>query len=147
MLMIAAASFALACYWERHLPAERFVSQSADDCDLNLTACTASFDDERSIQLSWHPAPIKPNSRIRAIVRTSGLNVSAARFLLTGTDMAMGLVEADLSALDQDSFSGEVFLPVCIRGEMRWRATVDIEAAGKTYAADFRFDVRGQTSQ
>lgn len=61
--------------------------------------------------------------------------------------MAMGLVEADLSAVDQDSFSGEILLPVCIRGEMRWQATVGIEADGIIYAADFGFDVRAQVRQ
>lgn len=77
---------------------------------------------------------------LRIRVTTSVLTASRASVDFSGEDMNMGLLHAELHGTEAGQFQGEIVLPVCVSGRMRWRATLQLALAHGAYRVPFRFE-------
>ncbi|MCB1772889.1 MAG: hypothetical protein KDI88_04685 [Gammaproteobacteria bacterium] len=111
------------------------------DCDLARGPCTAVFPDGASIRLAFDADRLTPLHPLPASVTVDGTDADAAHIEFSGIDMNMGLVTQELDRIGDGEFAGQVTLPVCVRGSMKWRAYVTA-AAGAHYRALFVFETR-----
>lgn len=147
--IVAAALLGIFAYllvlsWPLLFPAPVFVTAAADGCDLYKSACTAAFDDTRSIRFSIEPGSLRANQPLQIQVDTAGFPAEQMTIEFSGIDMNMGLIQNDLSYSGEGSFRGTAILPVCIRKRMSWRAIVNARGDDGVHRASFDFEVYRQ---
>lgn len=113
-------------------------------CDPGSGTCRVSIPQGGELVFSLEPRPIRPLQKLTLTAITQGLPTSGIEVDFDGVDMSMGYNRVRLSG-ENGHFSGQAILPVCITGNMKWKATVLIEAGnGQTIAITFHFDIAGR---
>lgn len=128
-----------AVLWQRlQLPADARVIYAAADCDLHAGPCRAEWPEGGWVELAIAPRPIEMLVPLELSVRATGLEIEAARIDFAGEDMYMGYNRPVL-APDEDRFTGQGILPMCVTDSMTWRTTVLLDTPEGPIAAIFRF--------
>ena len=137
-------AYLLVLSWPLLFPPPVFITAAAEGCDLHEGACTARFDDTRTIRIAIAPGTLQANRPLQIQVETNGFRVDQAAIEFSGVDMNMGLIRNDLSYSGEGSFRGTAILPVCIRKRMSWRAIVNAQGDDGVHRASFDFEVYRQ---
>jgi hypothetical protein len=138
-LLFGCTAYLAVSGWQMLFPRPQYEAHMTEDCDLNVNACTAAFDDASQISLALSPRPPTPREPISFTVEFQGHAVSSARVILQGVDMNMGVLTVPLSGSGDGRLAAETSLPVCTRRQMTWAANVVTEGADGTYHAHFKF--------
>lgn len=141
-LLPGIAVYLLITAWPMLFPVNVVEASAPADCDLQHGACKAHFDNGGSIELAMQPLPTDPRQPMNARVVVKGLSADSVSIVFDGIDMNMGrleqVLERDRDHRSSERFGGEVTLPVCIRGSMLWRATVQVASGRSRFVASFR---------
>lgn len=118
-------------------------------CDLNREVCLLPILTPVASEAPWSfgitPRPIPVSNEITLTLtppdRTLPGNRPAAVWVdLTGDSMDMGLIRIPLTQNAAGQWVGTGSIPVCVTGQMRWRARLQMELAQTTLQADWLFD-------
>lgn len=112
-------------------------------CNPSTSVCTADLPEGGQLTFSVEPRPIKPLQPLHLKVTTTGREIQRIEVDFNGTDMDMGRNRVSLSHDDQ-GFSGQAMLPVCVTGTMSWNATLLLTAGSSRLAVPFHFVVAGR---
>jgi hypothetical protein len=124
-------------------------SQNADvtlpvsSCSPALQPCTTTLPNGRPLDFSIEPRPVKPLQPLHLKVTAEGTEAQSVDVDFNGTDMDMGHNRVSLTR-DQQGFSGQAMLPVCVTGTMTWTATVLLTTRTQRIAVPFHFVVAGR---
>ena len=111
-------------------------------CNLNQGPCVASLPGGGHLELSLDPRPIPVLKPLKLQVRTTGFKTGSVEVDFTGMDMKMAFNRPRLVPGKDGLFAGEATLPVCVRDQMTWQATVLVKSDGKRIEAPFRFETK-----
>ena len=108
-------------------------------CDLNRERCTA---DTRwgALNLELSPRPLPVLNPIAIEVRFDRAYASEVSAQLDGVEMDMGLNLATLQRVDGQTLRGQLIIPVCLTGTMKWRLRLIIKDGAQEQNADFSFE-------
>lgn len=107
-------------------------------CDLNRERCTAATRwGEINLQLSPRPLPVL--TPIAVDVRFDRANQARISAQLDGVDMEMGPNVATLQRIDEHSLRGQLVIPICLTGTMKWRLRLTISDGTQEQTSDFVF--------
>jgi hypothetical protein len=111
---------------------------AASGCDLNRERCTA---DTRwgALRLELSPRPLPVLDPIALEVRFDRTNKTHIRAQLDGVDMDMGPNVATLQRVDGQSLRGQLIIPICLTGTMKWRLRLMIRDDAQEQTVDFSF--------
>ena len=118
-------------------------------CDLNREVCSLPILTPVASESPWSfsitPRPIPVSSPITLTLtppdRTLPGNRPAAVWVdLTGDSMDMGLIRVPLTQGPDGQWEGTGSIPVCVSGQMRWRARLHLQLEQTTLQADWLFD-------
>jgi len=115
-------------------------AEVTNNCDLNLTACTATAENRGDVTLTITPRPIPLVKPIKIVVATTVADVKGVDVDFSGVDMDMGFNRFHLVANGNGEFVGDAMLPVCIRSRMTWEAKVTLQRGGETVVSSYQFD-------
>jgi len=139
--LLGSLAYLLALSWPLLFPPPVFVSAAGPGCNLDDGACTASFDNARSIRFAIASTALHPNTPLQTRVDAVGFDADAVKIGFSGMDMNMGLIRNELNDDGRGSFSGSTILPICVRNSMKWTATVSAQGADGVHRASFNFEV------
>ncbi len=134
LLALAAAGLAARSYLQQP-PAGAVLS--SDACALPQQPCLAKGAGQQI--LFAIDSPLSSHSDLRLRVELSGLEANSVTVNFDGADMYMGYNRVLLTRGDDGIFRATTPLPVCVTGEMRWRATVLVTQKTTQTRADFLF--------
>jgi len=99
-------------------------------CDPGVATCYLDLpgDGRMIVEFSAHPPQALRPFIARATLEPSD-EVRGVQLNLSGVDMDMGIIDHTLQKDDDGSFKGEVVLPICVTGVMRWQADFIVEYA------------------
>jgi hypothetical protein len=109
-------------------------------CDLNRGQCHVALPDDSKLTVEISPRPI---TALRPLsVRLVWQEGEAERmyFDVTGVEMDMGVNRTRLRETDSGYYLGQITLPVCVTGPMRWRAEFIVEGKQGRLVIPFEFD-------
>lgn len=92
------------------------------DCDLNLKSCEITTFDNKKIQMKFLETPIKTETDLKLIVSIDSDQYHPLEVDIEGLNLNMGLIRPTLKAIGDNTYEGDVFLPVCELSEMEWAA-------------------------
>jgi hypothetical protein len=111
-------------------------------CDLHQGPCATSLPGGGHLELSLEPRPIPVLKPLELQVRATGFRAGSVEVDFAGVDMKMAFNRPRLVPGKDGLFTGEATLPVCVRDQMAWQATVLIESDGRQFAVPFRFETK-----
>jgi hypothetical protein len=114
-------------------------------CDLHQGPCATSLPGGGRVELSLEPRPIPVLKPFKLQVRATGFKAGSVEVDFAGVDMKMAFNRPRLVPGKDGLFTGEATLPVCVRDQMAWQATVLVESDGKRIAVPFRFETKRVT--
>lgn len=114
-------------------------------CDLHQGPCAASLPGGGRLELSLEPRPIPVLKPLKLQVRATGFKADGVEVDFAGMDMKMAFNRPRLVSGKDGLYAGEATLPVCVRDQMAWKATVLVKSGGKRIAAPFRFETKRVT--
>jgi len=111
-------------------------------CDPGLAPCTLAMPggEKLTVGFSEHPPKaLKPFT----VLATLGMDadIRAMRLVLSGADMNMGTFNQTLVRDAAGFYQGDVVLPVCMSGAMRWQMDLIVEYDTEQVIAPFIFSV------
>jgi hypothetical protein len=110
-----------------------------EGCRLERQACAAALPGGGRLEMALAPRPPKTSAPLHVSVTVSGLQPAAVEVSFTGVAMNMGVHRLTLSAQD-DRFTGQTTLPVCVTGSMEWQAAVSLDSGRERIVVPFRFE-------
>lgn len=112
---------------------------TATGCDLNRERCTAATRwGALNIELAPRPLPVLDPIAIE--VRFDRANATQVSAQLDGVDMDMGPNLTKLQRVDDQTLRGQLFIPICLTGTMKWRLRLSIRDGAQEQTADFSFE-------
>ena len=111
-------------------------------CDLHQGPCATSLPGGGRVEFSLEPRPIPVLKPLKLQVRATGFNAGSVEVDFAGVDMKMAFNRPHLVSGKEGLFTGEATLPVCVRDQMAWQATVLVESDGRRIAVPFRFETK-----
>jgi len=111
-------------------------------CDLNQGPCVTLLPGGGRLELSLEPRPIPVLKPLKLQVRTTGFKTGSVEVDFAGVDMKMAFNRPRLVPGKDGLFNGEATLPVCVRDQMAWQATVLVKSGGKRIEVPFRFETK-----
>ena len=90
-----------------------------------------------SIDLSPRPVPVLRPITIN--VRFDNKTAATAWLDLKGVDMDMGLNRAKLQAQDGKTLQGQITIPICLTGTMRWQLELHLDEGPQSETIGFNF--------
>ncbi len=117
-------------------------------CDLNQQACPLPIITPIMSEAAWTfdiaPRPIPLNSPLTFTLtppdQTLPTNRPLAVWLdLTGDDMDMGLIRVPMTQTPDGRWIGTGSIPICVTGQMRWRASLYLQLEQATLQANWVF--------
>ncbi|MDP2811699.1 MAG: hypothetical protein Q8O34_16295 [Rhodocyclaceae bacterium] len=136
LLLTAAAGYWLSPFL---LPKADVAATPMAGCNLHRQPCAATLPGGAAIELSVTPRPIPMIRPLRLEVAVTGIEARKVEIDFAGKDMNMGYNRPVLAAEGPGRFVGQTTLPVCVTGEMAWKATVLVETGRERIAAPFLF--------
>ena len=141
IVVLGGSAYLLSLSWPLLFPKPVFSAAAPGECDLHTSACTAVFDESRSVRLDLEPKTLPATRPLRVAIETVGFPVDTVSIEFSGVDMNMGLIKNELVDTGGGSFAGQAVLPVCIRRQMSWRAMVTATGPDSVHQATFDFEV------
>jgi hypothetical protein len=124
-VLLAAAAFAVARYWEAAEPAyARLPAPVA--CDLRAGPCTRALGEYR-LSLAISPPEIPLMTTLTLRVETDSPDVRQVVVEIRGLNMDMGLNRTRLQPDQDGGWVGETILPLCSQRRMEWEAAVQLD--------------------
>ena len=111
-------------------------------CDLHQGPCAALLPGGGRLEFSLEPRPIPVLKPLKLQVRATGFKAGSMEVDFAGVDMKMAFNRPHLVPGKDGLFTGEATLPVCVRDQMAWQATVLVESDGKRIVVPFRFETK-----
>ncbi len=111
-------------------------------CDLQKGECSLKLPDGGLVSLSIEPRPIPLVQNFNIKVNIKGIEVEAVAVDFKGTTMNMGPNNVTLKVLQNNIYTGNGMLPVCIRNSMEWQADVYLQGKDGIIIAPFVFETR-----
>jgi len=111
-------------------------------CDLHQGPCAALLPGGGRVEFSLEPRPIPVLKPLKMQVRATGFKAGSVEVDFAGVDMKMAFNRPHLVPGKDGLFTGEATLPVCVRDQMAWQATVLVESDGKRIVVPFRFETK-----
>lgn len=111
-------------------------------CDLHQGPCAASLPGGGRVEFSLEPRPIPVLKPLKLQVRATGFKAGSVEVDFAGADMKMAFNRPRLVPGKDGLFTGEATLPVCVRDQMAWQATILVESDGQRIAVPFRFETK-----
>lgn len=114
----------------------------ATPCDLNKDACSVDTRwGKMRVTLTPKPVPmLKPLTVEARFDQASAVNATVD---LNGASMEMGLNTTRLKRTDDKALGGELIIPICLTGSMRWRLKVQLTDGEHKESASFEFVAPG----
>lgn len=139
------ACAAVPLLWQRWLapPWGEVTAQAAPGCDLQRSACRATFEDGSALELALAPRPVPSNQPIALRLRPLGFEPRTVSMDLNGETMNMGPNHVDLAPGPDGRWIGSTSLTACITGRMAWILVVRAPVGGGERVARFRFETGG----
>lgn len=109
-------------------------------CDLHRGPCRGELPGGGHATLSVTPRPIRPSTPLTLEVRVDGVVAEAVEVAFGSPGLDSSPNVAILTAVDSGLYTGAAILPVCIRANMTWRATVFVQTASGTVGTGFDFE-------
>lgn len=95
-------------------------------CNLSVASCSVpSRWGPLNIDLSPRPVPVLQPITFK--LRFDNNAVANAWVDLNGVDMDMGPNRAKLQALDEKTLIGQITIPICLTGTMRWQLNLHLD--------------------
>lgn len=116
------------------------IALALSTCDPGRQACTVALPGGGEMDFSVEPRPIPTLRPITLQITVSGTEPDKVEVDFAGATMNMGYNRPQLQRKLPGRFEGRTSLPVCVTGNMEWRATVLLQRAGKVISAPFQFD-------
>ncbi|MCL2021205.1 MAG: hypothetical protein FWG81_03680 [Betaproteobacteria bacterium] len=150
-LFIACVAAALALLlWLAGWPGEEEESESeagiadlllpVSACDPGITTCALDMPGGGRLTVDFSARPPRALYPFTArITLETAEEVRAARLDLSGAEMDMGVISHELVRDAEGHYQGEIVLPICITGVMRWQADVIVEYDNERVIAPFLF--------
>ncbi len=110
------------------------------DCDLRVSACSASLPGGGEAWFEILPHPIPLTKPLQLQVQVKGKEISKVEVDFSGVSMNMGYNRPMLKAMGEGRFEGEGLLPVCIRQRMDWEAKLILDTAEGLIIVPYRFE-------
>jgi hypothetical protein len=85
------------------------------------------------------PRPLATLQPLTARLILQDMPAESAQLTFSGIDMNMPFAPAPLQETAPGQFIGQVILPVCVTGPMRWRAEFSITRQRRQIIAEFLF--------
>jgi hypothetical protein len=111
-------------------------------CNLHQGPCEALLPGGGQVEFSLEPRPIPVLKPLKLEVRATGFKAGSVEVDFAGVDMKMAFNRPRLIPGKDGLFTGEATLPVCVRDQMAWQATMLVESDGKRIAVPFRFETK-----
>lgn len=111
-------------------------------CDLHQGPCATQLPGGGHLEFSLAPRPIPVLKPLKLQVRVTGFKAGAVEVDFAGVDMKMAFNRPRLMPGKDGLFTGEATLPVCVRDQMAWQATVLVKSDGVRIAMPFRFETK-----
>lgn len=108
-------------------------------CDLNRERCTTATR-WGNLNLELSPRPLPVLNPIAIEVRFDRANPTRIHAQLDGVEMEMGPNLATLQRVDGQTLRGQVIIPICLTGTMKWRLRLVIGDGPQEQTADFVFE-------
>lgn len=113
-------------------------------CDLAQAACNYPLPNGDELSLDIQPKPIRPMHplQLAVIIKSAAPQPNTTyrvKAELTGTNMDMGLTQTTLSQQTNGAFIGEISIPVCTTGKMRWQMMLILDGPSQV-RIPFLFD-------
>ena len=106
-------------------------------CDLNQQRCSAPTQwGELTLELSPRPLPVLQPIALEARLAGSAA-ISAS---LEGVEMDMGPNLVALQRVDAQTLRGQLSIPICLTGRMKWRLALKIKDERATETVEFVFE-------
>lgn len=128
---------------------ENVTSVTPPPCDLNQSSCLLSIITPVASEAPWRfgisPQPI-PVSQPLSLTLTPpaqtlpGNRPTSVWVDLTGDSMDMGLIRVALMPMPDGRWEGTGSIPVCVSGQMRWRARLHMQLDQTQLQADWTFE-------
>jgi len=124
-------------------------------CDLNQQACPLPIMTPVMSEAPWSfaisPRPIPVSAPLTFSVTPPdrvlpGNQPSTVWVDLTGDTMDMGLIRIPLTLTADGRWEGTGSIPICVTGQMRWRARLHMQLEQTTLQADWLFTAPTSTS-
>lgn len=121
---------------------------SPPPCDLNRESCPLSIITPVASEAPWTfaiaPQPIPVSTPLTLALTPPdrilpGNRPSAVWVELTGDNMDMGLIRIPLTQGSDGRWEGTGSIPVCVTGQMRWRARLHMQIDQTLIQADWLF--------
>lgn len=111
---------------------------AASACDLNQQRCSAPTRwGELTLELSPRPLPVLKPIAIAARLPGAAGAISAS---LEGVEMDMGPNIVALQRGDAGHWRGELSIPICLTGRMKWRLGLKITDGNASQTVSFVFE-------
>lgn len=138
-LLVAIGGAVGAKLWLRPQPATTVSAALDAACNLHAGPCSSNIPGGGRVELAIEPRPIPLLRPLRLVARVEGLDARMVEIDFTGVDMNMGYNRPQLKRENDNQFTGQATLPVCITGRMEWQAAVRVTTDKFTAVAPFRF--------
>ena len=115
-------------------------------CDFNRETCHATTR-WGAIRLELSPQPLPVLQPITLALSFEVANGATVNAQLEGREMDMGPNMAAMKRLDSHHLSGQLVIPVCLTGTMKWRLSLHIREGAAEQSLAFEFDAPIKTSK
>ncbi|MDR2365324.1 MAG: hypothetical protein LBD68_05645 [Zoogloeaceae bacterium] len=113
--------------------------QTANDCDLNKAPCRVELPGGGVLTAELAPRPLVVLQPLTARLTLQDIPAESAQLTFFGIDMDMPFDPTPLQEIAPGQFIGQVSLPVCVTGPMRWRAEFSIIRQRRQRIIEFLF--------
>jgi len=128
----------LAVGCESAKPPPPVTGSAAAPCDLNRSACEGNSSwGTYSIALS--PQPVAVLTPVVVRLRFAAPNKAEATVDLAGAEMDMGPNLVRLQRVDASTRQGQMVIPMCLTGPMRWRLTLTLREGSRSESMTYDF--------
>lgn len=117
------------------------VTVKADEsCDLRVAPCKVQISDTESISFSIEPKDIPLIKPLKLKVETEGLTFFKGSIKFVGMNMDMGFNRVSIYRAEDNVYTANGFLPICVRDKMQWQAHVILQTNEGDVEAIFPFE-------
>jgi hypothetical protein len=136
LLMAAGYVFSSGGGWR----AQGDVTLPLSTCDLNWGPCHTALPDGSKLTVEISPRPMTVLRPLTVRLIWPGDKAARVYFAVSGVEMTMGVNQTLLREIGAGHYLGQITLPVCVTGPMRWRAEFIIEDGQGRLVLPFEFD-------
>lgn len=107
-------------------------------CDLQRAGCAVTLPGGK-IDFEFLRRPIPLARPFQVSLTTVGIDPSKIELDFAGVEMDMGYNRTVLKSAGDGRYLAEITIPVCVTGQMKWRATVIVHTRGQRLSIPYEF--------